>query len=198
MGVSEVWEQLFGRSTRGASEISVDKGEFADDVVLVASARKAAEVAGRAYVRVARMLGLTVSLPKTNYKFMVVECGVTNDDRLPLPLEDGGTVQCVNQFPYLGSLVAESGQSHEEVDRRVENASKAFGALRRAVFKDSNLSVKTKRSVYGACLMSVLLYGRECWVPLRRDLKKLNSFHHKCVCTVLGITNQRQWEECIS
>ena len=36
------------------------------------------------------------------------------------------------------------------------------------------------------------------WVPLRRDLKRLNSFHHRCVHTVLGITNQRQWEEHIS
>ena len=68
----------------------------------------------------------------------------------------------VCQFPYLGSLIAESGWSHEEVDRRIAHASRAFGALRRAVFKDSNLSVKTKRSVYNACLMTVLLYGSEC------------------------------------
>ena len=47
-------------------------------------------------------------------------------------------------------------------------------------------------------MLSVLLYGSECWVPLRKDLKKINSFHHKCVRTVLGITNQRQWEERIS
>ena len=40
-------QQLFRRSTRGASEMSVDKGGFADDVVLVASTRKAAEAAGR-------------------------------------------------------------------------------------------------------------------------------------------------------
>ena len=189
-------QQLFRRSTRYASEVTVDKGEFADDVVLVASTREAAEAVGRAYVGVTRMLGLTVSLPKT--KFMVVGCGVTDEDRRPLPLKDDGTVECVGQFPYLGSLITESGRSHEEVDRRIANASKAFGTLRRAVFKDSNLSVKTKRSVYNACVMSVLLYGSECWVPLRRDLKRLNSFHHRCVRTVLGITNQRQWEERIS
>ena len=129
---------------------------------------------------------------------MVVGCGVTDEDRCPLPLKDGGTVECVGQFPYLGPLIAESGRSHEEVDRRIASASKAFGTLRRAVSKDSNLSVKTKRSVYNACVMSVLLYGSECWVPLRRDLKRLNSFYHRCVHTVLSITNQRQWEEHIS
>ena len=52
--------------------------------------------------------------------------------------------------------------------------------------------------MYDACVMSVLLYGSECWVPLRRDLRSLNSFHHRCVSTVLGITSQSKWEECIS
>ena len=64
-------------------------------------------------------LGLTVSLPKTN--FMMVGCEVTHD---------GGTVEYVIQFPYLGSLIADIGQSHEEVDRRIASAFKAFGALR--------------------------------------------------------------------
>ena len=44
-------------------------------------------------------------------------------------------------------------------------------------------------------MLLVLLYGSECWASLRKDLKKVNSFHHRCVCTVLGITNQRQWQE---
>ena len=108
--------------------MSVDKGEFTDYVVLVASTRKAAEAGGRAYVRVARMLGLTVDLPKI--KFIVVGFGVTDDNRLLMPLEDGGTVKCVSQFPYLGSLIPESGRSHEEMDRRIANASKPFWALR--------------------------------------------------------------------
>ena len=43
----------------------------------------------------------------------------------------------------------------------------------------------------------MLLYGNECWVPLQRHLRKRNSFHHRCLYSVLGITNQRQWEKCI-
>ena len=52
------------------------------------------------------------------------------------------------------------------------------------------VSVKTRRSVHNACVMLVLVCGSECWVPHRRDLKRLNVFHHKCVHTVLGITNK--------
>ena len=104
----------------------------------------------------------------------------------------------VSEFPYLGSLVTDDGRIHAEVDRRIACASRAFGALKQAVFRDAHLSLCTKRSVCRACVLSVLLYGNECWVPLRRHLKKLNSFHHRCLRSVLGITNQRQWEERIS
>ena len=45
---------------------------------------------------------MVVTLPKTN--FMVV----ADDDRLPLHVEDSGTVECVSQLPYLSSLAAES------------------------------------------------------------------------------------------
>ena len=39
----------------------------------------------------------------------------------------------------------------------IASASRAFGALRQAVFKDDNLSVVTKRKVYQACVLSVLM-----------------------------------------
>ena len=188
-------QQLFRRSTRGASEVLVHKGEFADDMVLWASSRQAAEVAIRMFEDVSLQFGLTVSLQKT--KFMVVGHGVTEEDMQPLALDDG-SIELVKEFPYLGSLMAENGRLNLEVDKRIANASKAFGALRRAVFLDSHLSLATKRSIYRACVLSVLLYGSECWVPLRRDVKKLNSFHHRCIRTILGITNLKQWEQRIS
>ena len=91
-----------------------------------------------------------------------------------------------------------SGRMDAEVDRRIANASKAFGALRRAVFKDSNLTITTKRKVYKACVLSVLLYGSECWTPLRNHLNRLYAFHHRCIRTVLNITNKQQWEQRIT
>ena len=67
-------------------------------------------------------------------------------------------------------------------EKHIANASKAFGALRQAVFKDAHLSTNTKRKVYQACVLSVLIYGGECWTPLRKHLE-MNTFHHKCIHT---------------
>ena len=46
--------------------------------------------------------------------------------------------------------------------------------------------------------MSTLLYGSECWVPLKKHLRKLDSFHHRCVRMILGISNHQQWIQRIS
>ena len=188
-------QQLFRRLTRKASESCLHKGEFTDDVVLMARSKDAAAAALRTYVDVTRAFGMTVSITKT--KFMVVGSGMSDEEKLPITV-DGGQIEWVSEFPYLGSLIADSGRIDVEVEKRIASASKAFGALRQAVFKDAHLSVNTKRQVYKACVLSVLLYGSECWVPLRRHLRKLNTFHHRCVGTVLRISNQRQWEERIS
>ena len=109
-----------------------------------------------------------------------------------------GTISCVEEFTYLGSSVSSVGRIDDEVGKHIANASKAFGALRRAVFKDRNLTTNIKRQVYQACVLSVLLYGSECWTPLRKHLKRLNAFHHCCIRTILGITGRQQWEQHIT
>ena len=125
-----------------------------------------------------------------NTKFMVVGSGIEDKDLQPIVTE-GGEIENVKEFPYLGSLIAENGRIDVEVDKCIANASKAFGALLQAVFKDAHLSINTKRKVYHGCVLSVLMYGGECWTPLGKHLKKMNIFHHRCVHTVLRITNRR-------
>ena len=116
------------------------------------------------------------------------------EDLAPIVL-DGGEVKAVKEFLYLGSVVDSSGRLDAEVNRRVAQASKAFGALRKAVFLDKNLRMATKRRIYNARVLSVLLYGSECWIPLRRHEKKVNTFHHRCIRAILGICNRQQWSK---
>ena len=85
-----------------------------------------------------------------------------------------------------------------DIAKRITQASKAFGALKKSVFLDHDLNISTKRKVYQACVLSVLLYGSECWTPLKKDLKKMDTFHNRCVRTVLGISNRQQWSQRLS
>ena len=168
------------------------KGEFADDVALLAMTREAAELSINTYDEICDLFALKITFEKT--KFMVAGHDIQAKDRLPLPVRNA-RVEHVSNFPYLGSLVASDGRVDIEIDNTTANASKAFGPLQRGVFKDAHLSIETKRKVYQACVLSVLLYEGECWTLLKRHLEKVKSFHHRCLRTVLGITNQKQWKE---
>ena len=114
----------------------------------------------REYQATCAAFGLTVSNTKT--KHMVVGNLVEEEDREPIAVA-GGEICSVDEFPYLGSLIAASGRMDGDVDRRIAQASQAFGALRKAVFMDKDLTLKTKRKIYQACVLPVLLYGAECW-----------------------------------
>ena len=74
--------------------------------------------------------------------------------------------ESVCEFPYLGSVVDAPGRMDSDIDRIIAQASKAFGALRNSVFSDKDLLVQTKRKIYQSCVLSVLLYGSECWTLL--------------------------------
>ena len=109
----------------------------------------------------------------------------TEVDMAPINL-GAEEVESVSLFPYLGSTIQSSGRAEVDVGRRLAQASKAFGALHKAVFGNKDLTLKIKHTIYQACVLPVLLYGSECWIPLRRDLRRLNTFHHRCVRTVLA------------
>ena len=70
--------------------------------------------------------GLTVSMSKT--KFMAVGREVTEEDQATILIEESG-IEHVKEFPYLGSIIAASGRMDSEVDKRITQAAKAFGAL---------------------------------------------------------------------
>ena len=96
---------LFWRSTRNAQETMLYKGEFADDVVLLARSREAAcTTAINAYVEVASSLGLKVSFP-----FMVIGPAVSEDDWQQLAVDES-LIEWVDHFPYLGSVMQMRGR----------------------------------------------------------------------------------------
>ena len=45
----------------------------------------------------------------------------------------------MKEFPYLGFVIADSGRMAADVECRVAKASKAFGALRKAVFRQESI-----------------------------------------------------------
>ena len=93
-------EKLFRRYTRNSCSTQLTELQFADDAALLSTTRKGAEDAIDKYIEVAAEFGLIVSIPKT--KLMVTGRQATADDRTPI-LVNGGTIENVPEFTYLGS-----------------------------------------------------------------------------------------------
>lgn len=187
--------KLFRRYTRNAMERELTTCMFADDSALLASTKEGSEKAVQVFNSTSSDFGLTMSIPKT--KHMVTGRAVLDQDKGLIEVS-GGEVEATEEFPYLGSIISADGRVDTEVEKRISQASRAFGALRKAVFMDRNLRLETKRRIYQACVLSVLLYGSESWVLLRKHSRKLDSFHHRCIRTILGISNRQQWTQHIT
>ncbi len=78
-----------------------------------------------------------------------------------------GFVDFTQELRYLGSIVHCSLSSEADVDRRIQSATAAFGALGN-VFTNRQLDLKLKGGIVALCL-SILLFGNEVWC-LREDL----------------------------
>ena len=174
------------------SEMRVTESQFADDVALYATSRDSFESVAAEFVKVASEWGLTVSTEKT--KGMVVGEGLNESDVRPVQVE-GGSVDVVQDFTYLSANISRDGEITSEVTRRIARAARAFGCLRVPVFKNKDLSLATKRAAYRAVVLAVLLYGAETWTMKAVHTRRLNSFHNRCIRTILGVKRYQQWNE---
>ncbi len=179
---------LFNRPRSAHQQSAAPDLEFADDAVLITQSHHAAHVALATFVAVASSFGLSVNFIKT--KVMSAGAGLSVVDHQPI-FVSGQVVEHVKSFVYLGSLLSPDARFSAEIDRRVASASRVFGALQ-CVFRDRNLSLRTKRLIYSACVVSTLLYGAECWAILKRDETRLDAFHHRCLRAILGVS---RWDQ---
>ena len=117
---------------------------------------------------------------------------MTIEDRTPLSV-GGEEIEAVTEFPYLWSQMESSGRMTLDVEKRVAQASKAFRALRKPVLSDNDLNTVTKRKVYLCPPVRIRVLD-----TVEKYLKKLDSFHNRCVRTVLGVSNREQWSQRIT
>ena len=138
---------------------------------------------------------MTVNIHKT--KGMVIGNHLAPTDTSPVQLIDG-QIEIVRNFTYLGSNIMDNGEVSDEVKCHISKAARDFGCLQNAIFQNRRISVETKRKVYRAAVLSVLLYGAETWAIKAESMRRLSVFHNRCIRTIMGITRFQQWKERIT
>ena len=71
-------------------------------------------------------------------------------------------------------------------------AASTLARLGKRLWKNLRLSIKTKVTVYNACVLSTLLYRSECWTTYAAQEYRLNVFHMLSLLKLLRISLMRR------
>jgi hypothetical protein len=102
-------------------------------------------------------------------------------------------VEQVNSFTYLGSIVTKDGDADEDVRSRIRKANGAFIQLY-PVWRNRNISERTKLRIFNTNVKSVLLYGCETWKVTQPLTDRLQVSINCCLRSIIHI----RWPETIS
>ena len=97
----------------------------------------------------------------------------------------GEAVERVKDFVYLGSVVAETGSSLRDINRRISTAAYKFNQLEK-LWRQSGISLKTKVQICRTTVLATLLYGAESWTCTQNEYARLNVFNTKRLRTLAG------------
>ena len=60
--------------------------------------------------------------------------------------------------------------------------------IKSSLFSRTKIKLSVKAKVYVSFILSILLYGCECWSLTEKLLNKLRAFHHRCVRSICRVT----------
>ena len=132
-----------------------DDLDFADDLALLSHNQQQMQSKTTILTNISKSVGLRIHPGKSK----VLKLNSGSSETITVggkPLEE------VAEFTYLGSKVDETGGTAADIKARIGKARIAFSALSK-VWKDRNISTKTKIKVFKSNVKSVLLYESETW-----------------------------------
>ncbi len=159
---------------------------FADDIALIAESAKDLQTLLNKVHTTSKKYGMEISIQKT--KAMVFDISSAEPEKVDIKI-DNISLEQVDQFKYLGVTLTPSNDSTTEINHRLMLASTVLGKLQR-VWKDDDVSLRTKLRLVNALVYPVLLYGAEVWTIKKADQNKLEAFEMRCYRKVLNISWQ--------
>jgi hypothetical protein len=163
----------------------LDDLDFADDLCL-SETHGDTQMKLKDLINKAEKTGLVINVKKT--KAMRVNTSKTD----PLTLR-GESIEDVDSFTYLGSMVAKDGGAVQDVLQQIRKANGAFVQLY-PVWKNNRVSTRTKLRIFRSNVKLVLLCDSETWKVIKITTSKLQTFVNRCLQRILNI----HWLEVIS
>ncbi|VDO87146.1 unnamed protein product [Schistosoma margrebowiei] len=170
----------------------LDDLDFADDLALLSHTHEQMQIKTASVAAISASVGLNIHKGKTK----VLKFKTENSNPITL---DGETLEDVESFTYLGSIIDEQGGSDADVKARIGKARAAFLQLKN-IWNSKQLSTNTKVRIFNTNVKTVLLYGPETWRTTTTTIKKVKVFINGCLRKILNIhlldtiSNNLLWE----
>ncbi|KAH9583018.1 LINE-1 retrotransposable element ORF2 protein [Schistosoma haematobium] len=164
----------------------LDDLDFADDLALLSRTREQIQIKTANVAAVSASVGLSIHKGKTK----VLKFKAKNSNPITL---DGETLEDVESFTYLGSIVDRHGGSDADVKARIGKARAAFLQLKN-IWNSKQLSTNIKVRIFNTNVKAILLYGAETWRTTTTTIKKVQVFINSCLRKILNI----HWPDTIS
>ncbi|VDP55958.1 unnamed protein product [Schistosoma margrebowiei] len=116
----------------------------------------------------------------TNIKVTIINTNVN-----PITL-DGGTLEDIESFTYLRSIIDEQGGSDANVNVRIGKVWAAFLQLKN-IWNSKQLSTNIKVTIINTNVRTVLLYGAETSRTITTIIEKVQIFINSCLREIFNI-----------
>ena len=160
------------RAKTKSTNILVRELFFADESTLISHAAEEIQRIVDAFANASSKFCLKINIKKTEVMFQPNSTTTMEEDINV----DETTLNPVQEFMYLGSIIVRDGHIEAELQKIMSKAIMSFGRLRERLWNNHNVSIRVKVKIYRAIILSTLLYGAETWTVYRRHVKKLHAF----------------------
>ncbi|WP_435316529.1 reverse transcriptase domain-containing protein, partial [Klebsiella pneumoniae] len=185
--VREVNARVFGRGLKlvDAEDRVWELSQllFADDTVLVADSEEKLQRLVAEFGRVCERRKLRVNVAKSK----VMKCTRNEGGARMNVILNGEILEEVNQFKYLGSIIAAGGGVETDVSHRISEGCKVLGGMK-SLMKNRGLGMNIKKVLYERVIVPTVTYGSELWGMKVSDRQKLNVFEMRCLRDMMGVT----------
>lgn len=143
---------------------TINNLRFADDIVIIAKSIEELKNMLEDLDRASQEKGLYMNMSKT--KFM----SPTKHGFLEI---NKHKIEQVQEYIYLGQLIALEERMEQELERRRTLAWRKFWSLKRIL--KSSVSIKIKSKILRSCVFPTLTYGCQTWALKKDQLNKVKS-----------------------
>ncbi|VDP35046.1 unnamed protein product [Schistosoma margrebowiei] len=153
--------------------------DFADDLALLSRTHEQMLMKTTSVAEASAVIGLNIHKGRRK----ILKYNTENTNAITLDIETLEGVEC---FTYLESIIDKQGGSDADVKARIGKARTAFLQLKN-MWNSKQMSTNIKVRIFNTNVETVLLYGAETWRSTTTIIKKVQLLINSCIRKILSI-----------